>query len=174
MKLVLITISALIIIGCSTQLSSDTNQTMTISFIKENTETTISSNEALLKTKYAIVKNWPFEEMICDDYSSKEKEFFTPLGPEKRVSVYDKENNLIAFAIESHSKNIHYNNFKFFHAEENIFKICSNIKCVNMNQGTETTLSNCNIILTNYEHIAARIGIADSGQQTFQVAAFCK
>lgn len=174
MKIILLTITALIFSGCSTQSTSATNQIMIFSFIKENNVTMISSNKGLLKTNTAIIKNWPFEDLFCDNCSSTEKEFFTPSGPEKRVTIYDKEDKLIALAIESHLKNIKINDFNFFHTKDNIIKVCNKEKCINIKPYEEVTLSNCNIVLTNYIYTSAKKGIADSEQQVFQAAIFCK
>ena len=173
MKLLLLVIISFSIMGCCSQNSITPTQGMKINFIEKTINNKISLNESVLQTNNAIVENWPFKEPFCEKCSSKEKIYFTPKGPEKRVSVYDN-NSLIAFALESHSSIVKFNDFTFSSSENGSLKICDAEKCETLKKLKKYKLSNCTIILTDYQYSATTKGIADSNQLMFKIAGVCQ
>ena len=163
-----------ITIGCGTQSIEPLSQKMKISFIKQEPEKAISLQRGLLRTRSATVENWPFEKYRCDQCTSTETNHFTPKGPEKRISIYNKNKDLIAFVIESRSSVAKLNAFTFKFSEGGHIEICSTEECENIYENKKHSLSSCTIILTDYQYTAARKNIADSGNQMFQVAGLCQ
>lgn len=174
MQALLLIIVSIIIAGCCTQPAMMTNQKMTISFIENESETEAILQTNFLETDGAIVKNWPFQQRECNQCSSIEKEYFTPKGPEKRVTVYDKNKNIVAFAIESRTTVTKLDGFTFKFSEKGGIEVCDAKECNRIGKYEEMQLSNCTIVLTDFQYIAPRQNIADSGKQLFQAAALCK
>lgn len=173
MKALFIAILAFITLGCSMQPKVVAAEKMNIDFIKPATKTGISINKGLLKTNKVTVKNWPFPEVPCAECTAIETSYFTPKGPEKRVAIYDENKNLTAFAIESRLDSAKFNDFTFEFSTENSIKICNTAECKNIKTYKKQPLSNCTVMLTDYQYTAARQNIADSGKQVFQVAGSC-
>lgn len=174
MKALLIAIISFIAVGCSMQPTVIMNQPMIISFVKQDSNKEVSLQTGVLKTRGVIIENWPFQQSRCNQCSSTEKVYFTPRGPEKRISIYDNSNKMIAFAIESRSTHTKLNQFSFEFAKDNSIKVCHIDKCEYIDKNRQLELSNCTIILTDYQYMPAIENIADSGKQVFQLAGFCK
>lgn len=152
MKIIIVTFIYLLSLGCTSQPND--------SAIEEAPATEIS------------ILNWPFPAIHCSQCDSRKKQRFTPLGPEKYLSIYN-HNTLIAFTIESRIAKMSYEGFNFEFLAEGIVDLCHNKQCKPLNLNQKVTLSKCTFILTDYQFTASRKNIADSGSQLFKVAAQC-
>ncbi len=128
-------------------------------------------SETLPETEVPIA-NWPFPAINCNRCDTRKKQRFTPLGPEKYLSIY-KDNTLIAFTIESRMANMSYEGFNFGFSAEGFVDLCYSSQCRQLRSNQRTTLSKCTFILTDQQFIASRENIADSGSQLFKIAALC-
>ena len=152
MKIIIVIFIYLLSSGCTSQ--PDDN------FIEESPATEIS------------ISNWPFPAINCDRCDTRKKQRFTPLGPEKYLSIY-KDNTLIAITVESRIANMSYEGFNFVFSAAGVVELCHNSQCKQLNLSQKVTLSKCTFILTDYQFTASRENIADSGSQLFKVAATC-
>jgi hypothetical protein len=130
-----------------------------------------SSTKKITEAEVTIL-NWPFPAIYCDRCDTRKKQRFTPLGPEKYLSIY-KDSSLIAFTIESRIAKMSYEGFNFVFLAEGIVDLCHSKQCKPLNLNQKVTLSKCTFILTDYQFTASRKNIADSGSQLFKVAAQC-
>ena len=130
-----------------------------------------SSNKKITEAEVTIL-NWPFPAIYCDQCDSRKKQRFTPLGPEKYLSIYN-HNTLIALTIESRMAKMSYEGFNFEFSAKGFVYLCYNSQCKQLRPIQKETLSKCTFILTDYQFTASRKNIADSGSQLFKVAAQC-